>query len=682
MIALNVLKVALGLGFVIFLHELGHFLLAKWNGVKVEKFSIGFGPTLASWRKGVGLRIGTGSRAPVAGDPPTWGETEYILAALPLGGYVKMLGESTEEAKDEEKSTDPRAYHNKPVFARMGIITAGVIMNIFLGIACFAIVHSQGGIDVPAAVGGVFPGSPAYNAGLRGGDDIVAIDGQRNVTFKHLLNKVSLSGPNQVVRFTVKRPGEEAERAVDIAPRRDPGANMPTVGMRGPLGLDLVAEAPSEAPPGVAVDKANPKLGLKGDDRVVAVGPEGGPLEPVADHAALVRKLDACKDRPLVVAVERKAPNAPKGATPERVQVTVPVHRFFDFGLRLTPGPVAAIRPGSPASKVDLKVGDRIVAVDGDRNFDPMRLPDIARERAGKPMVLSVERPGPASGPTSHEVVIIPDDSPTWADPFTPVVRPDPLDIPGLGFALDVEPKVAAVAEGSPAAKAGIPPGATIRSMTVTLAKGENASGKSKPFTFQFDDRSSAWPMAFAAIQEVPWASVELTTDKSTKPIAVRPEIVADRFHPARGFVFQSLTREIPPVGFVVALRLGVEETSDTAWSIFAIFQRLAERRIGGNAFGGMIPIAQIAYSTASVGVVPFLHFLGILSVNLAVLNFLPIPPLDGGQFVFLAGEKIRGKPLPESFLNFFTIGGIVLVLGLILVINVKDVIQLVQSYF
>ena len=114
---LNIAKVALGLGFVIFIHELGHFLLAKWNGVKVEKFSIGFGPTLFGWRRG---------------------ETEYVLAALPLGGFVKMLGEGPDE--QESKSTDPRAYPNKSVSARMAIISAGVIMNLFL--AC-GVLHLQ-----------------------------------------------------------------------------------------------------------------------------------------------------------------------------------------------------------------------------------------------------------------------------------------------------------------------------------------------------------------------------------------------------------------------------------------------------------------------------------------------------------------------------------------------------------
>ena len=83
----NIFQVALGLGFVIFLHELGHFLLAKWNGVKVEKFSIGFGPTLLGFRRG---------------------ETEYVLAAVPLGGFVKMLGEGVEEKARRRRATRAR----------------------------------------------------------------------------------------------------------------------------------------------------------------------------------------------------------------------------------------------------------------------------------------------------------------------------------------------------------------------------------------------------------------------------------------------------------------------------------------------------------------------------------------------------------------------------------------------
>jgi regulator of sigma E protease len=681
MSAWNVLKVALGLGFVIFLHELGHFLLAKWNGVKVEKFSIGFGPTLASYRRGVGLRIGSGSRPPGPDDPPSYGETEYILAALPLGGYVKMLGESQDEAaRDPEASTNPRAYHNKSVWARMQIITAGVIMNVLLGVACFAFVASQGGIEQPAKVGGVLPGSPAYKAGLRAGDEILAIDGKRDVAFKHLLSRVSLSAAGQKIRFTIKSPGSAAERDLEIEPTREKGTSMPVIGMHPASNLELDPETPFRALPGMEVEKTPPFCGFKGGDKVVAVGPEDGPLEPVADSDDFIHKSEPLRGKKLIVEVERKDTKTPPDSTPARVKVTVPVHLFVDFGLRMTPGPVAAIRADSPAQKAGVKEGDRIVAVDGRRDFDPMHLPDDARLATGKTLTLTVERPVEGKPAETIELTATTDDSPIWVEPVDPYGRVTPLDVPGLGLAIWVEAKVQAVKEGSPSSRAGIKPGETLRSITVTPAK----LGKStpKPVTFKFEADSNAWPLAFAFFQEVPCTSVELSIEKRDKPVAVAPEVDRAWYHPLRGLRFDALIRKTPPLGLADSLSQGAEETWDNIKSVFFIFRNLAQGRVGANAFGGILPIANIAYETASSGWTPFIHFLGILSVNLAVLNFLPIPPLDGGQFAFLTAEKVRGKPLPDPLLNFVTIGGVVFVLLLIVFINGKDLFQLIQSYF
>ncbi len=118
--AYAVALVAFGIGFVIFIHELGHFLAAKWAGVKVEKFAIGFGPVLFSFRKGIGFRLGSTMKEFAAALETPEGaaavsETEYSLRALPLGGYVKMLGE--DPGGDAEKSADPRAFPNRPVGA-------------------------------------------------------------------------------------------------------------------------------------------------------------------------------------------------------------------------------------------------------------------------------------------------------------------------------------------------------------------------------------------------------------------------------------------------------------------------------------------------------------------------------------------------------------------------------------
>src|SRR5207302_5302805 len=120
---LSILMVVVGLGMVIFIHELGHFLVAKWCDVHVETFSIGFGPALP----GCSFR---------------WGETTYMIALFPLGGYVKMVGEGAESEEDEN---DPRSFKNKSVGQRMAIISAGVTMNLIFGFACFVFVYMTHG---------------------------------------------------------------------------------------------------------------------------------------------------------------------------------------------------------------------------------------------------------------------------------------------------------------------------------------------------------------------------------------------------------------------------------------------------------------------------------------------------------------------------------------------------------
>lgn len=135
------------LGLVIFVHELGHFLVARWAGVRVDRFAIGFGPALFSIRHG---------------------ETEYALCLIPLGGYVRMLGQ-TDTPEVEEQTDDERSYQNKSVGARMAIISAGVVMNILFGFACFAVAYQIGVDYQPAVIGTTIPALPAWKAGISGG---------------------------------------------------------------------------------------------------------------------------------------------------------------------------------------------------------------------------------------------------------------------------------------------------------------------------------------------------------------------------------------------------------------------------------------------------------------------------------------------------------------------------------
>ncbi|MCA9070955.1 MAG: RIP metalloprotease RseP, partial [Planctomycetaceae bacterium] len=195
--AITILYVAVGLGSVIFFHELGHFAVAKWCDVHVERFSIGFGPILWSFKRG---------------------ETEYALSLIPFGGYVKMLGQDDMDAtqmSNEEIAQDPRSYSAKSVPQRMGIISAGVIMNIITGMLFFAIAFSIGVKTPPSIIGGTQPGSPAGQAGLDYGDRITQINDRKVESFQDIMRGVALTSGTLTIQGEYREGGTFKE---DIIP--------------------------------------------------------------------------------------------------------------------------------------------------------------------------------------------------------------------------------------------------------------------------------------------------------------------------------------------------------------------------------------------------------------------------------------------------------------------------------
>lgn len=172
------------LGLIIFVHELGHFLSAKLMGVKVLKFSLGFGPKLISKR---------------------YGDTEYLISSIPFGGYVKMLGESSgEELQEEEKVF---AFNYQPVWKRFIIVFLGPLFNLLFAIVIFVFVFSYGIPVLLPEVGDVLPQSPAERAGLMKGDTVISIDGSQITQWDEMTNIIHNS-PGRSLNLKIKRKSE------------------------------------------------------------------------------------------------------------------------------------------------------------------------------------------------------------------------------------------------------------------------------------------------------------------------------------------------------------------------------------------------------------------------------------------------------------------------------------------
>jgi len=200
LIGINILSVIILLGILIFVHELGHFLVAKWFGVGVLKFSLGFGPRL------IGRKVG---------------DTEYLISMIPLGGYVKLLGES--ESSDLSPEDEKRSFQNQPVFKRMGIVFAGPLFNFLFAVVAFTLIYSVGVPAHTSRIGAVLENTPAYTAGLRSGDIVSAIDGKEISKWAELADMIYESGGRELV-VTVDRTG--AVLHFNIVPEKTTGQNI------------------------------------------------------------------------------------------------------------------------------------------------------------------------------------------------------------------------------------------------------------------------------------------------------------------------------------------------------------------------------------------------------------------------------------------------------------------------
>ena len=302
------------LGVLVFVHESGHFLTAKWVGVRVKVFSLGFPPKI----------IGR-----------TWGDTEYRIGALPLGGYVKMAGDNPMES-----TGDPEEFMSRSKWERLAILFAGPLMNLFLAVIILTVLFMVGierpaGLDDPAVVRFVAEDSPASRAGLEPGDQIVAIEGTPTENWSDALDHFLVSA-NATLTVSLLRDGVTIERDVDIEARGDED-----VGYAGvfpavqPQVLRLREDFPAE------------RAGMRPDDIITKV--DGAPIFYFTE---LIDAIEAREGAPVLIGVLRVDETLEFDLTPQKDG-----DRWL-IGIEFNPAPTVIYQVSNPALAFAAALGE------------------------------------------------------------------------------------------------------------------------------------------------------------------------------------------------------------------------------------------------------------------------------------------------------------------------------------
>lgn len=337
------------LGGVIAIHEFGHFIFAKWAGIRVDTFSIGFGPKLFSKK---------------------WGETEYALSLIPLGGFVKIYGQDPQELKDDPNPQPERAFSEKSLLQKIGVLAGGPLLNYVLAVSIFALLAVAGVEKFPAIATRVMPATPAYEAGLRSGDVITAVDGQATRTFDEVMEIISRN-PDKSLNLSLLREGAPRDLKVKIQQEHalTPYGEKSTAGVLE--GLD-----PSARDAVVGVSSANQAWGLKNEDRILEVNGVAVTFWEEFEKA-VAKSMEA--SAPIALKVKRGSETLTLNSgdiRPLAQKAKGDVNAFLDSaGVHNPELFIREVVGGSPAANAGVKVGDRIVTAAGTKiyGFDHLR---------------------------------------------------------------------------------------------------------------------------------------------------------------------------------------------------------------------------------------------------------------------------------------------------------------------
>jgi membrane-associated protease RseP (regulator of RpoE activity) len=625
---MSVVYFVLLLGGLIFFHEFGHYIVARWMGVHVTTFSIGFGPKIFSFK---------GRRKHADVEP-----TEYVIALFPLGGFVAMLGADPNEEVAEAQR--PVSFASKAIWRRFLIVSAGPVFNLILPVFIFFFLHLSHSDLAPSSIGTVVYDQPAWEGGIRPGDTITSMNGEA-VDYWWQVADIISSHPGEPLAVEVDRHGETL--ALTVTPEGRDRVHSVELGIVQEKGRVGIAPTYAKSIVSVRAGSVAAKAGLKTWDRVVAI--DGQPVDRLDRLEQLLRDAS---HRPTELSVIRFDATVEAGpldlALGQGLKVRLPASdESPGRGIGSAEFVIRDVVKGSPAAKIGLKRGDRVLTLDGKRfpmwGFLVDTLVNAPKQTR---FTLRWER---ESGLQDTE-------------PFTT----DPDHELGLAFhdAAGRRLEVASVAPESQASRLGLRPGDRVTHVGDLPV--DSPTGFSEAMRAQTGSRELRYHRRFF--------EAEFELARVDAPVRLQPDRKVQLFGAAvfslQGFPDTIENNDV--LGY--ALHHAFAKSWHAISMNFQAITGLFTGRVPLKELGGPIAIGQLAAETKDRGWSYFFRLMVWLSVSLGLINLLPIPILDGGHILFLAMEGIRRKPVSLRTRQIATYIGFALIIFLMVTAFKNDI--------
>ena len=599
-ISTNVLLVIAGIGMLIFIHELGHFLVAKKCGIRVYAFSLGFGPAIFKKK---------------------FGETEYRLSILPLGGYVKLAGESP----NEENTGAEWEFMSKKPGQRAAVLCAGVGLNAVLAFIAFIVAFKIGVPFIGTELGDVVPGWPAWEAGLKEGDKIVKINNNSDPDFEDIFTEIALTDSNSVVHLAVERDNNIFN--VALSPKYDDEVGIQRIGIRPAASLEIEKIATFKEGTSPAVE-----AGLLVGDTIVSVDDK-----IMKNGNEFINLISSNPGKELNLTVNRDEKKI-------QLKITPAINTRWMLGLSATSNRIKSLKNESIAHLIGIKNDDEIVSIDNQEVIGWSQVQNLIMD----------------ANVGLHTIEIIRNNKKELLE----------LNIKdkdsAIEFLTGIYPysslTVDTIVKGFPAEKSGIIPGDKLIAIN--------------------DKKLTSWNQLLQSVVASQGDPMKITWNHNGKSINKSITPIEDNEHPFGKIGIKLKDNTVfKQYGFIGSCRMGISKTIVNVQRIYFTIKGFITGKVSNKALGGPILIAQASYESAKLGFGKLLYFLGIISINLAFLNILPVPVLDGGHLLFLLVEKVKGSPVSTRTLAIANYIGMGLVLTLVLFATRNDVMRILKIF-